>query len=205
MSKIVMYLAAMLAVAFGVSFAGASRPAEPSSASSPSLEIIVIPVFMADVCKCVAQTTQTDDTVLNWSCPDGGAAEIDVNEDTLHSGPCSLGQESGCATQPGSKCTAEISATMIIPVGCPTGSAKGPGIGTSTAPCRTMNPGQTQANCTWQLSAECKEGGQGDTDEGAPFSYWDTPCSGGQSPASGRRLHFVPILTCAACTRFTGG
>lgn len=162
---------------------------------------IVIPVTEGEECICSPFSNDAAGVVKLWTCSGagGGIAQIKVTR----SGEVGAACKPDCTPIDGNACKVKVSAELIVPAGCfsGTGAIDGPGTGTTGAPCGDVVPGSSSNwVVTWDLAASC---GKTDNPPGVnprPMYFWALPCSDPRT-ATTANMNYTPTFQCKACAK----
>lgn len=197
MMKLTLLLTLAITVISSLACGGSDTAAVP-------IRTIVITVPLLQDCVCTASVVDAPGPLLEFDCGGGALAQIVVttNPADLVHGVCDKNPPvdgGGCKTKADNWCKAKTKATVVIHSSCGNRGVTGPGLGTSSSPCTTFQPGTSSISITWEMSAACTaEEPSWDEPAGAYLTVYANPCAGGQ-PSGSEILRFKPKLSCNKC------
>lgn len=178
------------------------RTNSPPSLPSPGLTLVLV-VALEDDCRCIATTgddAQHDDKTVECGAQQGNPPVIFVSTTELEHSTCTKNGVSCEDPATPNKCTATVSAELQWPTNpCYTSlGVTGPGIGTGGS-CETR-VAPNNLTVEWELDAECKVSGEGQTDTGAtPFNVYTGGCDQDDQPVGSPAASYNPKLNCGRC------
>lgn len=174
----------------------------PPSLPSPGLTLVLV-VALEDDCRCIATTgddVNHDDRQVPCGAQPGNAPVILVSTTELAHSTCTKNGATCEDPATPNKCTATVTAQLQWPTNpCYTSlGVTGPGIGTGGS-CETSTA-PNNLTVEWDLDAECKIAGGGQTDAGTtPLQIYTGGCDENDEPVSTPAASYNPTLNCGEC------